>query len=154
MKRTQYRVIGLLLFVLAVLLSGSCSRKKETAAISDNQVAGFLFHFDQREETKALLKLKNRGELPVSVTWYYPGEDAVEKTSQDPEVVKEIYTSLSNLIIMGNVNSNLEGRECYISFTLTDGSTCRFDFPSDGVIRLSEHNYSIETDGTLWELLK
>ena len=250
-QHTVHRVLPLLAlgaFITALALTG-CSGKKDSGALQqENDVAGFLFHFDQREETRALVKYKNDGQLPVSVTWYYPkggmpeeaqpitesaaqepgietvaedapaeagieavtedgfeavtegdgieavteggfeavteggfeavtegngfeavtegGFEAVTEgsnaetepaykavTLSDPDRIIEIYNALNNVIIVGNANSHVPKEIFYIAFTLPDGSECRFEFVSENTIRLSDHNYSIETDGTLWKAL-
>ena len=214
---TVHRVLpGLAIgaLITALALTG-CSGKKESGALQqENDVAGFLYHFDQREETRALVRFKNDGQLPVSVTWYYPkggmpeeaqpvtesaaqepgietvaedapaeagieavteggfeavtegGFEAVTEgsnaetepaykavTLSDPDRIIEIYNALNNVIIVGNANSHVPKEIFYIAFTLPDGSECRFEFVSENTIRLSDHNYSIETDGTLWKAL-
>ena len=170
-------------FVFSVLLSGCAAgsgKKEEQGVQADNEVAGFLFHFDQREETQKLVRLKNDGKLPEKVSWYFdpevpvvseaPSETEASETpeaekkgaprheatasSMDRDRIIEIYNALNNVIIVGNMVNNGSGKGFYITFTLSDGSECTFDFPGEGQIRLSDHNYSIETDGTLWKSLR
>ena len=201
-RRSKFREILVILtaaFLPAIFLSGCTERsaEKETQGVqADNEVAGFLYHFDQREETQKLVRLKNEGKLPVKVSWYYdpavipvtetpqepeetdsqqepeekdspqepetteiPEKQAMQRheptaSSEDTDKIIEIYNALNNVIIVGNMVNNGAGKGYYITFTLSDGSECTFDFPAEGLIRLSYHNYSIETDGTLWKSLK
>ncbi len=201
-RRSKFREILVILtaaFLPVMFLSGCTDRsaKKETQGVqADNEVAGFLYHFDQREETQKLVRLKNDGKLPVKVSWYYdptvipvteapqepeetdsqqepeetgskqepetteiPEKQAMQRheptaSSEDTDKIIEIYNALNNVIIVGNMVNNGAGKGYYITFTLSDGSECTFDFPAEGLIRLSYHNYSIETDGTLWKSLK
>ena len=177
-------------FLPVMCLSGCSDRSagKETQGLeADNEVAGFLFHFDQRGETQKMVRLKNDGELPVKVSWYYdpkaipvteaprepkaadsrqkpeatgtpekqePQRHELTASSEDTDKIIEIYNSLNNLIIVGNMVNTGAGKGYYITFTLSDGSECTFDFPAEGLIRLSDHNYSIETNGVLWKSLK
>ena len=200
--RSKFRgilVIMTAVFLPAIFLSGCAERsaEKETQGVqADNEVAGFLYHFDQREETQKLVRLKNDGKLPVKASWYYdpavipvtetpqepeetdsqqepeekdsqqepetteiPEKQAMQRheptaSSEDTDKIIEIYNALNNVIIVGNMVNNGAGKGYYITFTLSDGSECTFDFPVEGLIRLSYHNYSIETDGTLWKSLK
>ena len=167
MKKTAAVKVFLMLLVMsaALLLDGCRSRPGD---IEDNQVAGFLFHFDQRAEVKDLLALKNKGKYPSGVRWKCPDPEAhgrketeneseaarQDRYSEDPDFIRELYTALTNVIIMGNDNTHPGGEAGYIALILADGNECRFDFPSESVLRVSEHNYSIETDGELWKLLR
>ncbi len=161
-KSAALLALSLGLACLSCTMTG-CSRKSEIQQKTvDDNVAGFLFHFDQRAETAALKASVDGGKYPVKVTWVYGKPVLSDETEglpapvtvEDPEKIQEIYASLSNVIIVGNAGSHLADMGYYITFTLEDGSECRFDFISENTIRLSEHNYSIESDGTLWTALQ
>ena len=202
---------------LAGLLLGGCSGRSKDNSQAVNNVAGFLYHFDQRAETVNLVKFKNKGKLPVSVTWYYPDktaqtaheasmvtadeavseavteaadealtesvteaavealtesvteaanealtESVTEKegpaagtiTTADPDKIIEIYNALNNVIVVGSGNNSTTDIQYYITFTLPDESTCTYEFISENTIRISDHNYTIESDGNLWGVLK
>ena len=178
---TKSQVLSVALALLAACLTAAgCSllpgKNVHENLQEDNNVAGFLFHFDQREETQRLVKFKNKNELPVSVTWFYPDEEtkkilkaAVESvseaateegsslgviTSTDPDKIIDIYNALNNVIIVGSGNNVITEVQYYITFTLPDDSTCTYEFISENTIRLSDHNYTIETDGNLWKTLR
>ena len=155
-----------LLFCLAVLLLSGCRLLKpddtKTSMGVDDGIEGFLFNFDQRDAVSKLVSYQKKGQYPTSVTWYYQRggperkNDDIEKmavTSTDPEKIETIYFALSNSIILGTSNERKTTPTCFISFIMPDGEECRFDFISEMTIRLSQHNYVTETDGSLWPAL-
>ncbi len=167
-RKHSHHVILLTALALCLLLSlfaGGCRKKSTHENLQeDNNVAGFLFHFDQRAETVNLVKFKNKNQLPVSVSWYYPEKKEQEETeksveedvviSTDPSMIIDVYNALNNVIIVGSGNNVNTDVEYFISFTLPDESTCTYEFISENTIRLSDHNYTIESDGKLWKMLK
>ena len=74
-------------------------------------------------------------------------------SSDDPDLIREIYFALSNTIILGVDNNQKEEPHFYIAFTLPDDTECRFSFISETSIRISNQNYIVESDGTLWRSL-
>ena len=170
MKNRIEKIILICLMCSSLIPMAGCSRgtqQKESEAVrfeENNGVAGFLFHFDQRAETAALVRFKDQGQLPVKVTWFYePGgyvvegqteQEAEPSFSEDVNMITKLYNSLNNVIILGNDQNQSEGTPFFITFTLPDGEECRYDFVTENIIRLSEHNYSIESDGTLWKTLE
>ena len=184
-NRFSGRVLLILSALILCLMTAGCGKQKEHENLQDdNNVAGFLFHFDQRAETLRLIGYKNRGQLPVSVSWNYPNkmkhtvidtagdggstasaaevEEISEKQgseeksfiSTDDNQIIEIYNSLNNVIVVGSSYNTTKRMAYYIIFTLNDGSTCTYEFPSENTIHIGDHNYAIESDGNLWALLK
>lgn len=176
MKKKNRIALGILrrlcLILVPVLLLpslSSCQKQddKEKSLTSlgvDDGVGGFLFNFDTREEVKELLRLKNSGQLPESVSWYYEKggtareqDEEVENnyvTAEDPDVIREIYYALSNAIIVGIATDQTPYTHYFISFALPGGKECRYNFGSEGILRLTDQNYVVETDGSLWSVLK
>jgi len=167
MKSGRYSWRKLILIAVSVcILAGGCGKQEkedtETTQSSlgvDNQIAGFLFNFDKSSETAKMVKDKDRGIFPVSVTWAFADnlkvhEKAPTYTSEDPEFIKDLYYALSNTIVMGNAFDFSEETPFFIEITLDDGGTIRYNFVSLSVIRLSEQNYVIESDGSLWRTLR
>ena len=173
MKKHREKRILIFLLCTGIGLMTGCSKgaapknqeAQDAAQLGeDNGVAGFLFHFDQRAETAALVRFKNQGKLPVRVTWFYERggyvvegqtEREIEPSfSEDINKITELYNSLNNVIVLGNDLNQSKGTPFFISFTLPDGEECRYDFVTENIIRLSEQNYSIESDGSLWKSLE
>ena len=165
-NHAKEKYFPLLLFLILCLLSGCGKNSTENGQTSlglDHGVGSFLFNFDRRSETSALVKDMNQNRLPTSVTWYYEkGGTAREDegeikdnsvTSDDPEKISDIYYALSNTIIVGISTDQSKYTHYFVTFDLPDGEQCRFDFVSENSIRLNEQNYVIETDGTLWKSL-
>ena len=156
-KSCFYRLFLTCLTLAAACLLSGCAGESGSAKNSNSEVAGFLFHFDQRKETRSFLKLAEKDGEVQGVSWLRPGEtsDGDEyHTSADPELISRIYKALSNVIVIGNVVGSVKDEGGFIAFTLPDDSECRFDFPTESVILLSAHYYSVETDGELWKLLE
>lgn len=153
MKRILWQLAAI--FLALALLSG-CGEGREKK-VNTNMVAGFLFSFDQRAETVSLAREIRKNRFPVRVTWCYdPEADAGSseiRETEDEEKIRAICSALANAIILDNSFDLQTTAPYYIILTLADGSECRFDFVSESIIRLSEHNYSIESDGLLWPLL-
>ena len=147
------RALIRILFVISVimLMTGCRSRKRNENLKDDNNVAGFLFHFDQRSETRRLVSFKSKNKLPVRVSWKYPDRTA---ETADEDMIVDILNAFNNVIVVGSGNNVVTDVDYFITFTLPDESECRFDFISENTIRISDHNYTIESDGTLWEILK
>ena len=120
-------------------------------------VSGFLFNFDQRAETASLAAQIKKDHYPVKIRWCYDptGETkrVRERETEDQEKIEEICRALANAIILDNAFDLRAEAPYYIILTNEDGSECRFDFVNESTIRLSEQNYSIESDGNLWPLL-
>ena len=74
-------------------------------------------------------------------------------SSEDPDLIRDVYFALSNTIILGVDNNQKEEPHFYISFTLPDETECRFSFISETSIQISSQNYIVESDGTLWKAL-
>ena len=106
-----------------------------------------------------MVKDKDKGIFPESVTWAYAEnlkvhEKAPTMTSEDPDFIRDIYYALSNTIVMGNAFERSTETPYFIEITLNNGGTIRYNFVSPSVIRLSEQNYVIESDGSLWRTLR
>ena len=153
MRKNLLRLCAALAALLLLAGCGSGSSKKT----STNMVSGFLFSFDQRAETVTLASQIKKNRFPVHALWCY-SPDGADGTPQihetdDEEKIREICLALSNAIILDNHYDLQTEAPYYIILTMEDGSECRFDFVSESIIRLSEQNYSIESDGNLWPLL-
>ncbi len=177
-KTMNHRFLKICLMLLAVFcLTGCAGRSSEK--VSTNTVEGFLFSFDQREKTRLLSEAIARKEYPVKVSWCYDPasnlkelgasedetgaaeeetpeaeENTVVNETEDPEKIRDICLALSNAIIIDNAKDTSPETPYFVELTLADGTSCRFDFVSRSVIRLSEQNYAVETDGSLWRLLE
>ena len=178
-KTMNHRFLKICLMLLAVFcLTGCAGRSSEK--VSTNTVEGFLFSFDQREKTRLLSEAIAKKEYPVKVSWCYDPannakelkapetdetgaaeegtreseESAVVNETEDAEKIKGICLALSNAIIIDNAKDTSPETPYFVELTLADGTSCRFDFVSRSVIRLSEQNYAVETDGSLWRLLE
>ena len=141
MKSGRFPLRMLILAVALICIpAGGCGKQETTDDMGntqsslgvDNQIAGFLFNFDKSAETAKMVKDKDKGIFPESVTWAYAEnlkvhEKAPTMTSEDPD---------------------------FIEITLNNGGTIRYNFVSPSVIRLSEQNYVIESDGSLWRTLR
>ena len=175
-------ILRICVIMTAVLCLTGCSGRS-SEKVNTNTVAGFLFSFDQREKTRMLADAIAKKEYPVKITWCYDPlsndadpdlipveetgesglqeEDTADETepeaaineTQDAEKIKDICMALSNAIIIDNAKDLSTKTPYFVELTLTDGTACRFDFVSRSVIRLSEQNYAVETDGNLWGLL-
>ena len=159
-------VTGILALIAVCPLLAGCARsageKKQTSLGVDDGVEGFLFNFDQREETGALVRYKKKGKMPVKASWHYDPEgellspaqlEAAADVTEDPKKISDIYYGLSNTIILGVAINQSSDIKYYISLTLPGGEECRFDFVTENTIRLSNQNYVAETDGSLWPCL-
>ena len=123
-------------------------------------VGSFLFNFDNSTQTRKLTSEIKKGIIPSRVSWYYEkggtarsGEGELEdnsSSSTDPEKVMEVFNSLSNTVIMGGSHDHSVYTHYFISFTLSDGSECRYDFVAENCIRLGGQNYVVETAADLW----
>ena len=231
----------MLVFCMLLSVTGCRQNKRHENLQDENDVAGFIFHFDQRSETVRLVSFRNKNKLPVKVKWYYPdaetlarnrsakaaseaaaisgtqdndmeeavtegmaaveavteasgaaesvteaavtaeavteaaavavtdpsAEDLTEQknreASEDPEgtcftededTIVEILNAFNNIIVVGSGNNSITDVNYFITFVLPDGSECRFDFISENTVRISDHNYTIESDGNLWKILR
>ena len=169
MKKSKMKKITELavLCLIFVLLLPGCRKKQEEDSRTnmgvDDGIGGFLYNFDMREEVSQLVREKKQGIFPQRVTWYYEKggtareEDGEVKsntlTSDDPELIKELYYALGNVIIVGIAIDQSKYTHYFITFEMPDGTECRFNFVSENTIRLSGQNYVVETDGTLWKTL-
>ena len=150
--RAVIRVLCVIsVLILSVFMTGCRSGKTNENLKDDNNVAGFLFHFDQRSETRRLVSFKSKNKLPVRVSWKYPDRTA---ETADEDMIVDILNAFNNVIVVGSGNNVVTDVDYFITFTLPDESECRFDFISENTIRISDHNYTIESDGNLWGLLK
>ncbi|MBQ9065005.1 MAG: hypothetical protein IJ123_06135 [Blautia sp.] len=163
MKKGFCRMISAVLAIVLSLALPGCGRapheENRSSLGVDNEIAGFLFNFDQRDETALLVKQRNRGQYPVRVSWAFGenlkvDEKAPEYTSTEEEFIHDVYYALSNTIIMGNAYDHSEETPFYIELELQSGDICRYDFVSLNTIRLSEQNYVIESDGNLWQAIR
>ena len=165
MKRAAWRLFSVLLCSAAILTSAGCGRDEsdsetqQTSLGVDNEIAGFLLNFDQRDETDQMVKDKAKRIFPVKVDWAFDenldvGEEADEYSSSDPDFGKDVFYALSNTIIMANAENHSEETPFYIELTLQDGQKVRYEFVSMSTIRLSAQNYVIESDGNLWSLIR
>ena len=73
------------------LSSTGCSNKTDQATNVQvkNDIAGFLLHFDQREETRRLTALVEKKRLPVKVVWYYPDNSSKDSPSNRESITEE-----------------------------------------------------------------
>ena len=163
MRSAVRRLISVMLCAAVFVTCAGCGGSKEdtqqTSLGVDNEIAGFLLNFDQREETSRMVKDKAKGIYPERVNWSYGenlkvDEKPGEYSSSDPEFAKDVFYALSNTIIMGNSDNHSEETPFYIEMMLQSGETVRYNFVSVNTIRLSEQNYVIESDGNLWALIR
>ncbi|MBP3901866.1 MAG: hypothetical protein J6D53_10530 [Blautia sp.] len=168
MKSGRFPLRMLILAVALICIpAGGCGKQESTDDAGntqsslgvDNQIAGFPFNFDKSAETAKMVKDKDKGIFPESVTWAYAEnlkvhEKAPTMTSEDPDFIRDIYYALSNTIVMGNAFERSTETPYFIEITLNNGGTIRYNFVSPSVIRLSEQNYVIESDGSLWRTLR
>ncbi len=153
--------------LLAACILAGCGRGT-SEKVSTNTVEGFLFSFDQREKTRQLSEAIADKDYPVKARWSFDTDSSKSETSgetdadetesvvhetEDEETIKEICLALSNAIIIDNAHDYSTKTPYFVELELSDGTVCRFDFVSRSVIRLSEQNYAVETDGNLWRLL-
>jgi len=240
----------MLVFCMLLSVTGCRQNKRHENLQDENDVAGFIFHFDQRSETVRLVSFRNKNKLPVKVKWYYPdaetlarnrsakaaseaaaisgtqdndmeeavtegmaaveavteasgaaesvteanmaaesvteaavtaeavteaatavtdpsAEDLTEQKdreapedpegtcfTEDEDTIVEILNAFNNIIVVGSGNNSITDVNYFITFVLPDGSECRFDFISENTVRISDHNYTIESDGNLWKILR
>ena len=163
MRSAVRRLMSVMLCTAVLVTCAGCGNSKEdtqqTSLGVDNEIAGFLLNFDQREETSRMVKDKAKGIYPERVNWSYGenlkvDEKPGEYSSSDPEFAKDVFYALSNTIIMGNSDNHSEETPFYIEMMLQSGETVRYNFVSVNTIRLSEQNYVIESDGNLWALIR
>ncbi len=162
MRRVLSRIIGTGLLFLLIMTSAGCSvtdDEKYSSLGVDNEIAGFLFNFDQRDVTSRMVNDGKKGIYPVKVRWAYGenlkvDEKTPEFVSDDPDMIQKVYFALSNTIIMGNSHDHSEETPFYIELELASGDTCRYNFTSVSTIRLSSQNYVIESDGSLWKVIR
>ena len=163
MRSAVRRLMSVMLCTAVFVTCAGCGGSKEdtqqTSLGVDNEIAGFLLNFDQREETSRMVKDKAKGIYPERVNWSYGenlkvDEKPGEYSSSDPEFAKDVFYALSNTIIMGNSDNHSEETPFYIEMMLQSGETVRYNFVSVNTIRLSEQNYVIESDGNLWALIR
>ncbi len=160
MRKTKRTCLPLLMTVLAVCLLAGCGRRSPEK-VSTNTVNGFLFSFDQREKTRQLSDAIAKKDYPVKASWFFdieayendPEAEPDVRETEDAEKIQEICLALSNAIIIDNAHDYSTSAPYFVELELSDGTVCRFDFVSKSVIRLSEQNYALETDGNLWRLL-
>ena len=162
MGRIFGRIIGTGLLFLLIMSSAGCGLSDDEKYSSlgvDNEIAGFLFNFDQREVTSRMVNDAKKGKYPVELRWAYGenlkvDEKAPEFVSADPDMIEEVYFALSNTIIMGNSHDHSEETPFYIEMELDSVDTCRYNFTSLSTVRLSSQNYVIESDGSLWRVIR
>ena len=90
MRRVLSRIIGTGLLFLLIMTSAGCSvtdDEKYSSLGVDNEIAGFLFNFDQRDVTSRMVNDGKKGIYPVKVRWAY-GEN-LKVDEKTPEFVSD-----------------------------------------------------------------
>ena len=168
MKRQTVKLGLAVCLLAAAFLAAGCGKTAGDSGRSsmgvDNEIAGFLFNFDQRVETGGMVKDNKQGKMPVRMSWYYESDPSVRVTEEDiqkniqtstePELIADVYYALSNTIVLGiATNQTNTFIQYFIEFELESGDSVRFNFVTENTIRLGDQNYVVETDGSLWKAL-
>lgn len=150
---TGKKIRALLSICLMIMIFAlpSCRRQEGVSTGHSDNIEGFLFVFDTRVTTSALVQDMRNGVLPTSIRITNVWDEVTEIT--DEQTIRDIYYYMSDLIVVGQTTLRREDAAFDVTYCLRDGSEANFHFETKAYLRLSDQNYMIETDGNLWRLL-
>ncbi|MDO4869209.1 MAG: hypothetical protein Q4A65_02780 [Bacillota bacterium] len=180
-KKRKFSMTGILLvgcmlvcliLALAVVPGGFGSDQKQD--LDDENTPGLqaviedgspLLIYDKRPETKALMSDFEEGMVAsVNATLGNEGHSVLVDTDEQSEIT-EIYKALKNVMIgdelgpddtdpTASTNSPNALGACYISFELSDGSTCDFTFENTEVYDMGDGRYAAAGTEGLWAVIE
>lgn len=72
---------------------------------------------------------------------------------KDEERIKNLYTAMTDMIVVGQTEEQNTGKKCRLTYYLQDGTKSVFEFDSVGLIKIGGQVYVLESDGSFWKLL-
>lgn len=154
---------------MTMLVLAACGRNLSADTVSAGQmdnVNGFLFIFDNRSAQQQLVRDMDAGRDPISLTCelYKLEEDDFGKekevlmedatiVSEDTAFMRSVYNAMTDMIVVGQIGKQDNATRCRITYVLSDGEECVFNFETVSIIKIAGQNYVVESSGRLWELL-
>lgn len=167
-EKLRVRLIAGLL-VLGICALAACGRDLPEDTVSAGQmdnVNGFLFIFDNRSAQQQLVRDMDEGRDPLSMTcerYNIERDVSGEETevldeeatifTEDTDLMRSVYNAMTEMIVVGQIGKQDNDVRCRITYVLSDGKNCVFDFETVSIIQISGQNYVVESSGRLWELL-
>ena len=132
------------------MLLSSCGDKVEVSSGQEDKVNGFMFVFDNRSATDALKRDMDARRIPVKARWKF---DKYGETVEEQDI-RDIYKEMSEMIVVGQTNLNVDDHGYYVEYELQDGTVAHFDFVNIAILRMGDQRYVLESDGGLWRVLR
>ena len=156
------RLLSILLILIFALSLVSCSSKNNNSSTDSNatetidtSISGKLLEIDNRKETKKLVECFNEDKYPISVYVIFDQSGSLPSLeTADTDFMKEVYTLLSKVEIIGKTNESVTDSYHCVSFMLSDGTSATFNFEGENLIHLGDSNYRVENTKELFERIR
>ena len=111
-----------------------------------------FFSINTTDEAAALVRAHKNGEITGADIYSDNYENMLASTG-DKTDLEDLYTAMSNILVVEETNVQATLGYTYIYFSLSDGTELKFTFEDEKYVRIGDKIYRCYEDGTLWEVV-